>query len=157
MIRRHPAMLAALMLCALPSREPTPEEQRERTLKKLRTDLAREGESPEEVARITAALDLEAMEIAGVPRSEQRSSEPRIHFDESTPPKAEVRPATTAMTAREAADAANRGELPGVDPLCFQATFPIEQATGRTMTEVNRERRARGELGTKRQRKARRR
>lgn len=32
----------------------------------------------------------------------------------------------------------------------------IEQAIGRTMAEVNRERRARGELGTKRQRKARR-
>lgn len=30
MIRRHPAMLAALMLCALPSREPTPEERRTR-------------------------------------------------------------------------------------------------------------------------------
>lgn len=65
MIRRRPgALLAALMLCALPERESTPEEHRSRALKKLRDELAREGESPEEVARISAALDLEAVEIA---------------------------------------------------------------------------------------------
>lgn len=102
-MRRHPALLAALMLCTLPEREPTPEEQRDRALKRFRDDLARDG---------------------------VLAFEPTIK-----------RPATTATEATGA--------------VTFEAPRP-SSPIGRTMAEVNRERRARGELGTKRQRAARR-
>lgn len=132
MIRRHPAMLAALMLCALPERAPTPEEERERTLKKLRTDLAREGESPEEILDWGWAYRAEAS---------------RLTFE--------------ALAATPVIDPETFGLGPRAIALAeFAATpsslTPIKQAIGRSMTEVNRERRARGELGTRRQRKARR-
>lgn len=148
------------LFLALGAPDPPPDYEaiRQRRLARLRADFLAEGMGEDEAAAEVDRLDRAAMDIA-----DDSPSDWAWAFDKVVKERAEVVRFNAAYEAARATMAADpSGSLvvdkPGrlVGPGLIEAVGAKSTANGTTMVEVNRRRREAGELGTKRQRRARR-
>lgn len=168
--------LASAMALGAVDQTPDYEAIRQRLLSRVRADLLAEGLTEDEATAEVERLDREAVEMAGSDGAgwswamDQALRYRRTRLllargDEAVADgKAAVEAARAAREAREKARTLGLGD-DLIDPAVYvgcdytsaasPAAIKAKPSTRTTMIEVNRRRREAGELGTKRQRKAR--